>query len=538
MVGPEWPLIQINRLPVRFDYIGCMTSAKWDAIVIGSGIGGLACAAALAKSGRRVLVLEQHTVAGGLTQTFSREGYTWNVGVHYLGEMGPGDRPRAILDWLADGRIDMAPVGETHDTMHFPGGFEVRFCRPEAALRQELQNKFPASGNEIDGFFAALAAAEKAGLAVFNERALPGAISRLHAAWHKTEVQKWCGTTTAAMLEQLVADPKLRTVLGAQWLDYGGLPSQSSFAMHAIVMRNYLGGAYYPVGGAGAFAAALVPVIQRAGGEVRTGAQVAELAVTAGRVTGVRLKNGEALSAAHVFSDAGARNTVVRLLPSDLWYSDWAQEIASFKPSVCHVGLYLGLEGDVRAAGATASNQWFHETWGLEDAIWSKPGEKGSAPPVMFISFPSLKDPRHEPGERNRHTAEIVALTSWQVFAPWEDSTHGHRPADYAALKYAIENNLLARFRKEFPAIAPMIRHHEISTPLSTTAFTGARQGAIYGLETTPRRFLTASLRAKTPVPGLYLAGQDVATPGIVGAMMGGVLAAAAVEARIFRHLS
>ena len=515
-----------------------MASAKWDAIVVGSGIGGLACAAALAKTGHRVLVLEQHTVAGGLTHTFSRDGYTWNVGVHYIGEMGKGDRPRAILDWLSDGRIEMAPVGETHDTMHFPGGFEVRFCRPEAALKQELKEKFPGSTSEIDGFFAALAEAEKAGLAVFNERGLPTTISRLHAVWHRKEIAKWCSSTTAEALGRLVSDPKLRAVLGAQWLDYGGLPSQSSFAMHAIVMRNYLGGAYYPVGGAGAFAAALVPVIESAGGEVRTGAQVTELAVSAGRVTGVRLKGGEALNAAHVFSDAGARNTVVRLLPSDMWYSEWAQEISSFKPSVCHVGLYLGLEGDIRAAGATASNHWFHDSWALEDAVWTEPAVDRSAPPVMFVSFPSLKDPRHDPGERNRHTAEIVVLTTWSTFAPWEDSVHGHRPAGYAAVKDVVERNLLAAFRNRFPAAAAMIRHHEASTPLSTTAFTGARQGAIYGLETTPRRFLSTSLRAKTPVPGLFLAGQDVTTPGVVGAMMGGLIAAAAVDPRIYRHLS
>jgi all-trans-retinol 13,14-reductase len=367
---------------------------------------------------------------------------------------------------------------------------------------------------------------------------MPTTISRLHAAWHRKEIEKWCGATTAEVLGQLVSDPRLRTVLGAQWLDYGGLPSQSSFAMHAIVMRNYLNGAYYPVGGAGAFAAALVPAIERAGGEVRTGTRVTELAITAGRVTGVRLKSGEVVTATHVFSDAGARNTVVRLLPSDMWYSDWAQEISSFKPSVCHVALYLGLEGDIQAAGASASNQWFHDSWDLEDAIWTKPGAEGSTPPVMFVSFPSLKDPRHGPGELTRHTAEIVALTTWNTFAPFEDSTHGQRPAAYAAVKDVVERNLLGRFRAQFPALSPMIRYHEISTPLSTTAFTGARQGAIYGLETTPRRFLTTSLRAKTPVPGLYLTGQDVTTPGVVGAMMGGLLAAAAVEPRIHRHLT
>lgn len=73
---------------------------------------------------------------------------------------------------------------------------------------------------------------------------------------------------------------------------------------------------------------------------------------------------------------------------------------------------------------------------------------------------------------------------------------------------------------------------------LSTAAFTGARQGAIYGLETSPRRFLSESLRARTPIPGLFLTGQDVTSPGVTGAMMGGALAAASIEPRAFAHLA
>ncbi|MBP6817029.1 MAG: FAD-dependent oxidoreductase, partial [Burkholderiaceae bacterium] len=81
----------------------------WDAIVIGSGIGGLAAAAALAKRGRRVLVLEQHSVAGGLTQTFQRQDWTFAPGVHYLGGVGPQRGPEGqfgrLLAWLTDGAL-------------------------------------------------------------------------------------------------------------------------------------------------------------------------------------------------------------------------------------------------------------------------------------------------------------------------------------------------------------------------------------------------------------------------------------------------
>jgi all-trans-retinol 13,14-reductase len=512
-------------------------SARWDTIVVGSGIGGLACAAALAKLRHRVLVLEQHAVAGGLTQTFSRHGFQWNVGVHYVGEMAPGDKPRSILDWLTDGAVLMTAIDGAYDIMHFPDAFEIPFPPTEAALKRELTARFPASGNEIDAWFRALAAAGRAGLVVLTERVLPGLASRLHAAWHRREIDEWCGATTASILGRLVSDARLRTVLASQWLDYGGPPSQSSFPVHAIVTRSYLNGAYYPAGGASALTAAFVAAIEKCGGAVRTGMPVAELVMNAGRATGVRLRSGEELEAAHVVSDIGARNTVVRLLPGALWAADWCEEVLSLGPSPCHIGLYLGLEGDIRAAGATSANHWFHATWNIEDAFWADPGGERSRPPTMFVSFTSLKDPGHDPGARLRHTAEVVVLTNWNRFGTWEESAPGRRPAAYESLKASIERNLLDAFRERFPLIAPMIRCHELSTPLSTAAFVNARQGAMYGLETTPRRLLARSLAAKTPVPGLFLAGQDVTTPGVVGAMMGGMLAATAIDPRVHAHL-
>ncbi|WP_428671536.1 hypothetical protein, partial [Roseibium sp.] len=75
------------------------------------------------------------------------------------------------------------------------------------------------------------------------------------------------------------------------------------------------------------------------------------------------------------------------------------------------------------------------------------------------------------------------------------------------------------------------------STPLTTSAITGHYRGAFYGLDITPERVMTGALQARTPVPGLFLAGQDVMSPGIPGALWGGVFAAASVDPKVFRQL-
>jgi phytoene dehydrogenase-like protein len=508
----------------------------YDAIVIGSGIGGLACACALTRTGRRVLVLERHFVAGGLTQTFSRNGYTWDVGIHYLGEMGPNDLGRRVLDWLSGGQIQFASVGPVYDTMHFPDGFEFQYARPAQALEAELKDRFPASRSDIDAYFKAIAAAASCGRAIFSGRAMSPLLAKFMRFWSGRAIGRWWGRTTEQVLLELVRDAKLRAVLAGQRPDYGPDPRVASFGIHATVTRHYFDGAYYPLKGGKAFADALIPVIEAGGGHVRTRAEVTQLLVENGSIAGVRLKDGSQQRSAMVFSDAGAHNTVLRLLPVALREASWVKQIGGFQPSACHVQLYLGLDGNIRAAGATPSNHWFHESWDLGDALWRNP-DRDPVPPVLFVSFPSLKSTNAGAETPRKHTAEIVAFTDWKAFAPWEDSRIGRRPAEYGDLKRLIGERLFAQFARHFPALAPLVAEREVSTPLSTVSFTGSVQGGVYGLEPSPRRFLSDALRARTPLPGLYLTGQDVASAGITGAMMGGVIAAAAVEPRVLTHV-
>jgi all-trans-retinol 13,14-reductase len=508
---------------------------SWDAIVVGSGMGGLACAAALANFGRRVLVLERHYVAGGLTHTFSREGFTWDVGVHYLGQFGPDGEARRMFEWLAGTPIEMASMGTVYDTVHFPGGFEFEYARPESALRRNLVEAFPASERAIDAWLDALRSGRDAHHAVHALRVMPRGMAAPYRWWKQREIDRWVARTTKAVIEEIVADPRLRAVLMAQWVDYGGAPASASFAMHATVADSYLGGAWYPRGGAAMFARMLVPAIERAGGAVRTSTAAASLIVEDSRVVGVHTDAGEALHAPHVFSDIGARETVTKLLPESMRNSEWAREILSFKPNVAHVCLYLGLEGDIHAHGANKSNHWFYQSWDPAVGVWADAFEQ-SEPQGLFVSFPSLKDPAHEPGPKQKHTAEAVALVDWETFSAWAHSRHDARPGEYETYKQTLERHLLGLFGRYFPGLAPLVAFHELSTPLSTIAFTGHAQGAFYGLEVTPRRFLSRALDASTPIPGLHLAGQDVMTPGVAGAMFGGALAAGTIEPRIFRH--
>lgn len=512
------------------------SDSAYDAIVIGSGMGGMTTATALSRFGHRVLLLEQAQTIGGLTHTFSRDGFSWDVGLHYCGMFGENQFGGRILNWLSGGSIEFRSVGTVYDILHFPDEFEISVARPAAAYKMELKERFPGHEGEIDAYFEAILSAEEAAHMVGAERVMPDPLRSAHYWWNKRKIQRWCARTTREVIGELITDPKLAAVLSAQWGTYGGNPKEASFAFHAMIMGHYLEGAGYPVGGAAAIAKGLVPVIEAAGGKALPATPVSEILIEDGKAVGVRTAAGEEFRAPAIISAAGAGETVRHLLPAEICEQDWAREVLTFKPALCHFELFLGFEGDVSRYGATRANHWTYNSWDTNDAFWSAADD---APiPMSFISFPSLKDPEHDPGPAGRHTGEMMVFTDWSAVAGFADGGAGKRPAEWSAFKAKIEARLMDYFAEQFPALAPLIVYHELGTPLATASFSGHDKGGFYGIETTPRRMLSHAFDARTPVPGLYLTGQDVLSPGIAGALAGGLFGAAAVDQRVLSKLA
>ena len=128
-------------------------SGDYDAIVIGSGMGGLATAALLAKhGGKRVLVLERHYTAGGFTHTFRRPGYEWDVGVHYIGQVMDLKSPlRQAFDDLTDAKLDWADMGEVYDRVII-GDDAYDFVKGRESFRARMHEYFPSERGAIDRY--------------------------------------------------------------------------------------------------------------------------------------------------------------------------------------------------------------------------------------------------------------------------------------------------------------------------------------------------------------------------------------------------
>jgi phytoene dehydrogenase-like protein len=508
---------------------------NWDVIVIGSGMGGMAAGAALSRVGHKVLLLEQHQTLGGLTHSFSRDGFTWDVGIHYLSGLAPEDRARELLDWLSETPIEFVSLGSIYDTLHIGSAEPLSLSRPYEAQEMDLKDRFPDQAEAIEAWTHALREGREAIYKIFPTRAMPEIAGDMLDWWNRRAIAKWCARTTKEVIDEITDHPELAAVMAAQWGDHGGRPSKASFAMHALISASYLkSGSWYPVGGSVAFAEHIIPTIAQNGGEARAGVRVDGLLFDGDTVVGVRTDDGTEIRANAVISDIGARETIDTLLPEECGHQDWIAEIRALPSSIAHYTLFLGFEGDIEAAGATKSNHWIFPT-GEADVLWTTAPD--GAPPCMVASFGSLKNPKHDPGPRQKHMGQFLVWADWASVAQWADRPAGARGDDYADFKRRVEQTLMGQFERCFPDLAKLVVYREIATPLSTVTYTGHRKGAFYGLDVTPERVMCDGLRAKTPIPGLYLAGQDVASPGIPGALWGGLLGAASIDPKVISKI-
>ncbi|MEM8605627.1 MAG: NAD(P)/FAD-dependent oxidoreductase [Myxococcota bacterium] len=507
-------------------------SDNWDAIVIGSGIGGLTVAAMLSKlAKKRVLVLERHYTAGGFTHTFRRPGYEWDVGVHYIGDVSRRSSVmRRMFDFVSDGELEWADMGDVYDRIIIDGR-RYDFVKGRERFRETMHGYFPSEKAAIDRYLAKVDTVGKKANLYFAEKAVPSLISSTVGGLMRRPLLKEARVTTREVLESLTQNQELIGVLTGQFGDYGLVPAESSFFIHSLVVGHYLRGASYPVGGSGRIAETILPVIEASGGEVVTNANVSQVVIEKGRAVGVEVEDGRVLRAPMVLSDAGVANTFGRLVPDDVMARHgFRRRTKTIEPSVAHISAYIGLQGTTEELELEKTNLWVYPSPHHEENIRRFNADpEGAELPLVYLSFPSAKDPDFQRRYPGRSTIEAITLGQYAWFKPWENTSWKKRGDDYEAFKGRLEKRLLETLYTHAPKTRGNIEICELSTPLTTRNFAAHPEGEIYGLTHTPDRFEQRWLQPRTPIKGLYLTGSDVATCGVGGAMMGGALCSSAV---------
>ncbi|MCW3104177.1 MAG: NAD(P)/FAD-dependent oxidoreductase [Bacteroidetes bacterium] len=494
----------------------------YDAIIIGSGMGGLTTAAILSKAGKKVLVLEKHYVAGGFTHTFKRKKFEWDVGVHYVGQVNIKDGLlRKAFDYVTDGKLKWSDMGKVYDQAIIAGDVYNFMAGREEQLQQMIAY-FPEEEKAIRDYYKLVSKVAGLSLMFFAERTMPDWLSKSVGYFLRRGFYKYSQQTTYEVIRGLTSNEKLISVLSAQCGNYGLPPKKSSFAIHAMVTDHFLDGGNYPVGGSSSIPKSLISVIEANGGTIAISAPVKRIVIENNKATGVEMENGDILRAGKIISNAGIHNTYNKLIRAEK--SESTTEINNLKASISHICLYVGLKGTDDELALPKHNIWLYNSYELDKDYNAHLEHRHWEPSLSYISFPSAKDTdwaRRHPGTS---TVQVIASCPYEWVEEWKDMKWKKRGDEYDKYKAEMQERLLEKLYSVLPQLKGKIEVCELSTPLSTRHFSNYERGEIYGLEHSPKRFTLKQLRATTPYKNLYLTGQDIVCVGVGSAMFSGII--------------
>ncbi|PWI31040.1 FAD-dependent oxidoreductase [Flavobacteriaceae bacterium LYZ1037] len=503
----------------------------YHTIIIGSGMGGLATAAILAKEGQRVLVLERHYTAGGFTHVFKRKGYEWDVGIHYIGEVQrENSMLKKLFDYVSDGELKWADMGDVYDRVII-GNKQYDFVKGVKNFKAKMISYFPEEEQAINTYIDLVFKAVKTSKNYYISKAISPFWNTIFGKYLKKPFHKYSDKTTYDVLSSLTKNEELIKVLTAQYGDYGLPPKESSFSMHASVARHYFDGGNFPIGGSSQIVKTIDPVIESAGGTILVSAEVNNVIIEKNKAIGVKMKDGKEFLAKNIVSSAGIITTYNKILPeSILKKHQLNKQLQKVKPSVAHVSLYIGLEGSPEELQIPKTNYWIYPENGDHDTCVKNYLEDLSKPfPVVYMSFPCAKDPDWLNRYPGKSSIDIITLVPYETFEKWSDTSWKKRGDDYETIKENIAQRLLNELYKQLPQVEGKIACYELSTPLTTQHFVNYQKGEVYGLAHGPSRFRQTFLKPRTPIKKFYLTGQDIVTAGVGGALFSGALTSMAI---------
>jgi all-trans-retinol 13,14-reductase len=408
------------------------------------------------------------------------------------------------------------------------------FVKGVKNFKNKLIEYFPDEETSINDYVNLIFSSNKATSKFYLSKVLPGFIDKILGRFMRREYLKYSNQTTHNVLSKITKNNQLIKVLTAQYGDYGLPPKQSSFAMHASVVKHYFDGGSFPVGGSSRILDTIDPVIEKSSGTILVNAEVKQLIVKNNKAIGVLMSDGKEFFANKIVSGTGVFNTYEKLIPSELSKKyNFAKRLNLVKPSVSHGCLYIGLNGSPEDLNLPKNNLWIYPDKGSHDQCVDDYLCDINAPfPLVYISFPSSKDPSWNKRYPGKSTIDVITLLPYEVFSEWEDTKWMNRGDKYNDLKEKISRRLLKCLFHQLPNLEDKIDHYELSSPLTTQKFVNYKKGELYGIDHDPDRFNQIFLKPKTEIKNFFLTGQDIVTAGVGGALFSGLLTASAITGK------
>ncbi len=476
---------------------------EYDAVIIGSGLGGLSCAAAFARQGFKPLVLEKHDQPGGYATTFSRPGgFVFDASLH---STSVSDR-KGVLNLIPG-------FPEITEVEFVPHEYLYRAIFPEHDIKVKPKDTpgyinmlgilFPDEREGIGGLFA-------------DMQGLASDIQKLSAAQGKADMSRFpvdfpylfksYSKTWGEMMDGHITNPKLRAIVSVLWGYFGLPPSELASFYYALPVMGYLQhGGHYPIGKSQKISDAFVKLIEEKGGKVTLGAEVGEILVKDHAACGVKTADGKEYKARVIVSNANAYDTFHKLIKGEEeQLKDYLARMNQMTVSLSSFQVFLGLKKDlVGQVGITDTEIFSTSVYDPEAEFQSalKAEVEGGFGLTLYDNLYKGYSPE------GKNTVSIITLQGYDFWKKYEADYFAGKKDAYRKEKERMADLLIDQVEKKLlPGLRDAIEVKEIATPLTNVRYTANYRGGIYGWDQTVDNSGNARLAHDTPIENLYLA--------------------------------
>ena len=474
-------------------------------VVVGGGLGGLSTGVLLAKNGYEVCVLEQGVQIGGCLQCFYRRGVKFETGMHFIGSADEGQILNKMLRYLeiAD-KISLSRLDTARYHTVALGGERFDFANGKEPFIEQMATYFPAQKDNLEKYY--------------NIVESISASSALHTLKNGTTDNainlKYQLTSINEVIESLIDDPLLQKVLVGDLPLYAAVRDRTPFAVHAFIMDFYNQSTFRIVGGSDRVARALVDVIAKYGGEVRTQSRVTRIVCDEKKATGVEVNGCEFIKADYVISATHPMRTLEMLRDTHLIRPVFRNRICNIPQTTGAFSVYLRFKShtvpymNYNFFGYNSDTPWGCEEY--DESNWPKG--------YLYVHTCS------EPGQLYADAGLILTYMRMDELKLWEHTYTGKRGADYDAFVTRRARLLIDSLEKQFPGIGDCIASFYVASPLTYRDYTGTEGGSLYGVARDLTLGAAGRVPHKTRIPNVFMTGQNVNSHGVLGVIIGAMI--------------
>jgi all-trans-retinol 13,14-reductase len=506
-------LIRVKEHPIPCFYVKkeLRVKMRFDVVIIGSGLGGLACANILAKEGRKVCVLEKNRQFGGSLQVFSRDKTVFDTGVHYLGGLGKGENLNRFFQYFGImDELDIKRLDENgFDRICFDGdSIEYPHAVGYQNFVDQLTVYFPAERQNLEKYVKKLKEVCDA-FPLYNLED--------HDEDFLVHTTEYYNTSVEDFINSITEDPLLRVVLLGNAPLYAGEQDCTPMYMHALIVNSYITSSWKCVSGGGQIARLMVKVIKELGVEIRNYCEAVKFNFSDNIIESVELKSGEKIEGDLFISNIHPSHTLDLIEPGKL-RKTYVDRINNLPNSVSTFMLNVVFKKNTFKA-------FNHNIYYYRD---KKPllgqFDLNKDWPSLYAIFPGT-------GEGGfLDNISIMVYMEFDKVKKWSDTYRNipkdseSRGEDYEQFKIERAEALLDEVEKKWPNFRAYIQSYTCSTPLTYRDYLGTKNGTLYGISRDYKDPLKSFINTKTRIPNLLLTGQNVHVHGVLGVTVGAVL--------------